>query len=321
MRRGEGDNDSAQATSGGKQKLREPNGAPDQSKPEWDSRPAAAALPSPGLHLVATPIGNLGDISLRALAVLRGADHIFCEDTRVTRKLLVHHGIKARLELYHDHNAEVARPTILAALRRSERVALVSDAGTPLISDPGYKLVRAALAEHLPVTAAPGPSAVLTALILSGLPPNPFLFAGFLPRQQGGRRKVLAGWAPLEATLIFYEAPPRLAATLADMVEILGPRPAAVARELTKLHEEVRRGALPELAEHYRAEGPPRGEIVVVVGPPEPGPALAENEIDDRLREAVAEMGVRDAAAKLAAETGLPRQALYRRALAIRAGD
>ena len=319
MRRGEGDNDSAQATSGGKDKWREPNGAPDQSKPGWDPPPSTTVLPAPGLHLVATPIGNLADITLRALAVLRGADHIFCEDTRVTPKLLARYGIKVRLEAYHDHNAEVTRPAILAALRRGERVALVSDAGTPLISDPGYKLVRAALAEQLPVTAAPGPSAVLTALILSGLPPHPFLFAGFLPRQQGERRKALAGWAALEATLIFYEAPPRLAAALADMVEILGPRPAAVARELTKLHEEVRRGALPELAEHYRAEGPPRGEIVVVVGPPEPGPALTEDEIDHRLREAVAEMGVRDAAAKLAAETGLPRQALYRRALAIRA--
>jgi 16S rRNA (cytidine1402-2'-O)-methyltransferase len=317
VRRGEGDNDSAQVTSGGRDEWREPNGAPDQSKPEWDPPPSTTVLPAPGLHLVATPIGNLADISLRVLAVLRGADHIFCEDTRVTRKLLARYGIKARLEPYHDHNAEA----ILAALRRGECVALVSDAGTPLIADPGYKLVRAALAEHLPVTAAPGPSAVLTALILSGLPPNPFLFAGFLPRQQGERRKVLAGWASLEATLIFYEAPPRLPAALADMVEILGPRPAAVARELTKLHEEVRRGALSELAEHYRAEGPPRGEIVIVVGPPEPRPALAEDEIDDRLREAVAKMGVRDAAAKLAAETGLPRQALYRRALAIRAGN
>jgi 16S rRNA (cytidine1402-2'-O)-methyltransferase len=320
VRRGEEDNDSARTTSGAKNELREPNGAPAQSKPERGPLPAAPVLPPPGLHLVATPIGNLADISLRALAVLRGADRIFCEDTRVTRKLLAHYGIKVRLEPYHDHNAEAARPAILAALQRGERVALVSDAGTPLISDPGYKLARAALAEHLPVTAAPGPSAVLTALILSGLPPNPFLFGGFLPRQPGGRRKVLAGWAALEATLIFYETPPRLAAALTDMVEILGPRPAAVARELTKLHEEVRRGALPELAEHYRAEGPPRGEIVVVVGPPEPGPALAEDEIDHRLREAVAEIGVHDAAAKLAAETGLPRQALYRRALAIRVG-
>jgi 16S rRNA (cytidine1402-2'-O)-methyltransferase len=319
VRRDEGDNDSAKATSGGNDQRCEPNGAPDQSKPGWDPPPGAPAPPR-GLHLVATPIGNLADISLRALAVLRGVDRIFCEDTRVTRKLLSHYGIKARLEPYHDHNAEAARPAILAALRCGERVALVSDAGTPLISDPGYKLVRAALTEHLPVTATPGPSAVLTALILSGLPPHPFLFGGFLPRQPTGRRQALAGWASLDATLIFYEAPPRLAAALGDMVEILGPRPAAVARELTKLHEEVRRSALPELAEHYRAEGPPRGEIVVVVGPPEPGPPLAEDEIDHRLREAVAEIGVRDAATKLAAETGLSRQALYRRALAIRAG-
>jgi 16S rRNA (cytidine1402-2'-O)-methyltransferase len=267
---------------------------------------------------VATPIGNLGDVSLRALAVLRGADRIWCEDTRVTARLLARYGIRTPLEPYHDHNAETVRPAILAALRRGERVALTSDAGTPLVCDPGYKLVRAAIAEDLPVTAAPGPSAALTALTLSGLPPDRFLFAGFLPRQRAARREALAGWAALDATLIFYEAPPRLAAALADMADTLGPRAAAVARELTKLHEEVRRGALGELAEHYRASGPPRGETVIVVGPPTPAPPPADSEIEQRLRAALAELGVRDAAAKLAAETGLPRNALYRRALAIR---
>ncbi|HUC70128.1 MAG TPA: 16S rRNA (cytidine(1402)-2'-O)-methyltransferase [Stellaceae bacterium] len=279
---------------------------------------APAPLPAPGLHLVATPIGNLGDISLRALAVLRGADRIYCEDTRITARLLARYGIKTRLESYHDHNAEAARPAILAGLARGERVALVSDAGTPLVSDPGYKLVRAAIAEGLPVTAAPGASAVLTALLLSGLPPDRFLFAGFLPRHQAARRQTLTGWASLDATLIFYESPPRLAAALADMAEILGPRSATVARELTKLHEEVRRGALAELASHYRNAGPPRGETVVVIGPPEPRSPPDADEIDRRLRAAVAELGVRDAAAKLAAETGVPRSALYRRALAIR---
>jgi 16S rRNA (cytidine1402-2'-O)-methyltransferase len=274
--------------------------------------------PAPGLHLVATPIGNLGDVSLRALAVLRGADRIYCEDTRVTARLLGRYAIKAPLEPYHDHNAEAARPAILAALRRGERVALVSDAGTPLVSDPGYKLVRAAIAEDLPVTAAPGASASLTALILSGLPPDRFLFAGFLPRQRAARHQALHGWVSLDATLIFYEAPPRLAGALADMAEILGPRPAAVARELTKLHEEVRRGTLAALAEHYRESGPPRGETVVVVGPPPPPAAPDADEVDRRLRAAVAELGVRDGAAKLAAETDLPRRALYRRALAIR---
>jgi 16S rRNA (cytidine1402-2'-O)-methyltransferase len=270
---------------------------------------------------VATPIGNLGDISERALMVLRGADRILCEDTRVTIKLLARYGIKRHLEPYHDHNAEEARPAILAALRQGERLALVSDAGTPLVSDPGYKLVRAAITENLPVTAEPGPSAALTALILSGLPPDRFMFAGFLPRRTSARRQTLAGWASLDATLIFYEASPRLAASLADMTEILGPRPAAVARELTKLHEEVRRGEIGELGDYYRREGPPRGEIVVVVGPPEPAAPLAEDELDGRLRAAMADFGVRDAAAKLASETGLPRQHLYRRALAIRGGN
>lgn len=304
----------ATATSGGSVEEREPNGGSDQSKPE----PVATALPAPGLHLVATPIGNLADISLRALAVLRGADRIYCEDTRVTARLLARYGIKTPLKSYHDHNAEAVRPAILAALRRGERVALVSDAGTPLVSDPGYKLVRAAIAENLPVTAAPGPSAVLAALVLSGLPPDRFLFAGFLQRQRPARRQALARWAALDATLIFYEAPPRLAETLADMSEIFGPRPAAVARELTKLHEEVRRGSLIELADHYRDAGPPRGETVIVVGPPEPAPPASEAEIDRWLGAAVAELGVRDAVARLAAETGLPRNLLYRRALAIR---
>jgi len=280
----------------------------------------AVAPPIPisaGLHLVATPIGNLGDVSLRALAVLRSADRIYCEDTRVAARLLARYGIKTPLESYHDHNAEAVRPTVLAALGRGETVALVSDAGTPLVSDPGYKLVRAAIAEDLPVTAAPGASAVMTALILSGLPPDRFLFGGFLPKQRTARRRLLAGWVTLDATLIFYEAPSRLASALADMAEVLGPRPAAVARELTKLYEEVRRAALPVLADHYRAAGPPRGETVIVVGPP--GPAVPDDDdIEQRLRAAVFELGVRNAAAKLASETGLPRSALYRRALAIR---
>ncbi len=322
MRRTGGDTSAAKATSGDDGEGREPNGAPAASKPDWPE-PAgdgttAAAL-APGLHLVATPIGNLGDVSLRALAVLRGADRIYCEDTRVTGRLLSRYGIRTPLEAYHDHNAEQVRPSILAALHRGDRVALVSDAGTPLVSDPGYKLVRAAIAEGLPVTAVPGASAALTALILSGLPPDTFLFAGFLPKQRTARRRALSRWAALDASLIFYEAPPRLAAALADMGEILGPRPAAVARELTKLHEEVRRGPLAELAGHYRDYGPPRGETVIVVGPPAPA-SPDPNEIDRRLRAALAELGVRDAATKLAAETGLGRAELYRRALAIRDG-
>jgi 16S rRNA (cytidine1402-2'-O)-methyltransferase len=320
VRRTGGNTSAAKATSGDNGEGREPSGGTTPSKPDLAAPAAAGAVtaePAAGLHLVATPIGNLGDVSLRALAVLRGADRIYCEDTRITARLLARYGIRAPLETYHDHNAEQMRPGILAALRRGERVALVSDAGTPLVSDPGYKLVRAAIAENLPVTAAPGASAALTALILSGLPPDTFLFAGFLPRQRAARRQALARWAALEAALIFYEAPPRLAATLADMVEILGPRQAAVARELTKLHEEVRRGLLGDLAGHYRDHGPPRGETVIVVGPPEPA-RPDPDDVDRRLRAALAELGVRDAAAKLATETGLSRSELYRRALAIR---
>jgi 16S rRNA (cytidine1402-2'-O)-methyltransferase len=267
---------------------------------------------------VATPIGNLGDVTLRALAVLRGVDRIFCEDTRITGKLLARYGISTPLAIYHDHNAEQIRPVILAALHRGESVALVSDAGTPLVSDPGYKLVRAAIAENLTVTAAPGPSAALTALILSGLPSDAFLFAGFLPPRQTARRRTLERWGAVEATLVFFESTQRLGESLADMTETLGDRPAAIARELTKLHEEIRRGRLTDLANHYRNAGPPRGEAVIVVGPPERmEPDLVE--IDGLLRVALAELGVRDAAAKLAAETGLPRGELYRRALAIRA--
>jgi 16S rRNA (cytidine1402-2'-O)-methyltransferase len=317
VKRTGGNTSAARATSGDSGGGCEPSGAPSPSKPDPAEPSAAGAALSPGLHLVATPIGNLGDVSSRALGVLRAAERIYCEDTRITARLLARYAIRTPLETYHDHNAEQVRPAILAALRRGGRVALVSDAGTPLVCDPGYKLVRAAIAEGLPVTAAPGPSAALTALILSGLPPDAFLFAGFLPKPRAARRQALARWATLSATLIFYEAPPRLAASLADLSEILGPRQAAVARELTKLHEEVRRGPLPDLAGHYRQVGPPRGEIVIVVGPPEPVLPDA-NEVDRRLRAVLGELGVRDAAAQLAAETGLPRSELYRRALAIR---
>jgi 16S rRNA (cytidine1402-2'-O)-methyltransferase len=272
-------------------------------------------VPAPGLHLVATPIGNLGDITLRALAVLRGVDRIFCEDTRVTARLLARYAIKKPLLPYHDYNAEQMRPTILAALRRGERVALVADAGTPLVSDPGYKLVRAAIEEALPVTVAPGPSAALAALVLSGLPTDAFLFAGFLPARPAARRAALARWSDLKATLVFFEATPRLAAALADLADILGDRPAAVARELTKLHEEVRRGPLAALAAHYRAT-PPRGEAVIVVGPAPPTQPDWQA-IDRRLRALMVEGGVREAAVRLAAETGLSRRELYRRGLAI----
>jgi 16S rRNA (cytidine1402-2'-O)-methyltransferase len=265
--------------------------------------------------LVATPIGNLGDITLRALWVLRSVDRILCEDTRVTGRLLAHYGIDRPLDPYHDHNADRVRPAVLAALRRGETLALVSDAGTPLVSDPGYKLVREAIAEGLPVTAAPGPSAALTALILSGLPPDAFLFAGFPPPRSAARRKVFAQWQGLAATLVFFEGASRLAACLADMAEVLGERKAAVGRELTKRHEEMRRGTLAELAERYRAESAPRGEVVIVVGPPEAAaPDIAD--LDARLDQLLDRLSLRDAVAALAAETGLGRRALYDRALA-----
>jgi 16S rRNA (cytidine1402-2'-O)-methyltransferase len=269
-----------------------------------------------GLHLVATPIGNLGDMTLRGLWVLRNVDRILCEDTRVTARLLSRFGIDTPLAPYHDHNADRVRPAVLEALRRGDRVALVSDAGTPLVSDPGFKLVRAALAENLPVTAAPGPSAALTALILSGLAPEVFLFAGFLPPRSAARRRALQQWISLDATLVFFEGQSRLAAALADMADILGPRDAAVARELTKRHEEICRGRLPELAAHYREAGPPRGEVVIVVGPPEPA-APAEVDIEARLVQLLKTSSLRDAVARLAAETGLPRRTLYDRALAL----
>ena len=270
---------------------------------------------APGLHLVATPIGNLGDVTLRALWVLRNADRILCEDTRVTARLLSRFGIATPLSPYHDHNADRVRPIVLEALHRGEKVALVSDAGTPLVSDPGFKLVRDALANNLPVTAVPGPSAALTALILSGLPPEVFLFAGFLPPRSGARRRMLAQWAKLVTTLVFFEGPSRLAASLSDMAEILSDRNVAVARELTKRYEEVRRGRLSALAEHYREAGPPRGEVVIVVGPPEPE-APREADIDTRLDRLLDTHSLRDAVAQLAAETGIPRRSLYDRALA-----
>jgi 16S rRNA (cytidine1402-2'-O)-methyltransferase len=270
---------------------------------------------APGLAIVATPIGNMLDITLRALATLRAADVIACEDTRVTQKLLTRHGIARPLVAYHDHNAERMRPLLLDRLRRGELVALVSDAGTPLVSDPGFKLVQAALAAGLPVTTLPGASAPLAALVLSGLPSDRFLFAGFLPPKSGARRTALAELAAVPATLVFFESAPRLGAALTDMAAVLGSRPAAVARELTKLFEDVRRGDLAELAAHYRDAGKPRGELVVVVGPaPEAaGPSAAA--LDEQLKAALAQMSVRDASEAVAVATGRKRRDVYRRAL------
>ena len=285
------------------------------------SQEGSSALPN-GLVLVSTPIGNLGDLSPRARAVLCAADVILCEDTRHTARLLAVIGAKARLQPLHEHNEDASIPSVLHALRQGRRVALVSDAGMPLVSDPGYRLVRAALAEGLPVGAVPGANAAIMALVLSGLPPLPFLMLGFPPPRQAARRAAFGQVraverAGLAATLIWYEAPHRLAETLADMAEAFGARQAAVARELTKRFEEVRRGTLAELAAFYGANAV-RGEVSIVVGPPE---EADHEDLDGRLRAALDRNSVKDAAALVAAATGLPRKLVYARALALSATE
>ncbi|NNU78891.1 16S rRNA (cytidine(1402)-2'-O)-methyltransferase [Halovulum dunhuangense] len=273
---------------------------------------------APGLYLVATPIGTADDVTLRALAVLRSADWLAAEDTRQARKLMEIHGIPLAgrpILPYHDHNGAQQRPRILAALREGKSVAYVSDAGTPLIADPGYRLAEAVIAEGLAVTAVPGASAVLAALSVAGLPTDRFLFAGFLPPKSAARRTELAELAAVPATLVFYEAPRRLAAVLADMAAVLGGgRRAAVCRELTKRFEETRRDTLAALAEAYAAEDPPKGEAVVVIGPPLRTEATAET-LDDALRAALGANSVKDAAALVAEATGLPKKRVYARAL------
>jgi len=269
-----------------------------------------------GLYIVATPIGHLGDITQRALEVLAAADVIACEDTRVTRKLTDRYGITARLTAYHDHNAAVARPKLLARLAADEAIALVSDAGTPLISDPGYRLVRAAREAGHAVTTIPGPSAVLAALAVAGLPTDRFFFEGFLPPKQAARRTRIAELANIPATLVLFETGPRIGAALADLAAGLGGREAAVCRELTKLHEEVLRGDLNTLAGVYAGEAP-RGEIVVVIAPPS-AQQPETDELDSRLREALGRASVKDAVAEVAEILGLPRRDVYQRALALR---
>ena len=279
-----------------------------------------APVLAPGLHVAATPIGNLGDVSLRALATLAGADAVLCEDTRVTGKLLSHYAIATRTLPYHEHNAAQMRPKILARLVAGEALALVSDAGTPLVSDPGYRLVAEAIAQGTMVTAVPGASAALAALTVAGLPSDRFFFEGFLPERGAARRRRLAELAAVPATLILYESPRRLSESLADLAAVLGDRPAAVARELTKHFEETRRGTLAGLAAAYGAEETPKGEIVVVVGPPAEGAAeAAADDLDARLSAALAAHSVKDAAALVAGETGLPRRQVYAKALALAA--
>lgn len=282
---------------------------------------ASRKLPSlaPGLHIVATPIGNMGDITLRGLDVLRAADLIACEDTRVFAKLASRYGIAARTIAYSDATQFGAEPGILRALGEGKAVALVSDAGMPLISDPGYRLVRAALSAGHAVTSTPGPSAVPMALVLSGLPTDRFFFGGFLPARRGERRRTITEAAGIPATLVFFEAPHRLEASLADLADLLGNRPAAVARELTKLFEEVRRAPLTELAAHYARHPDVKGEIVLVIGPSDRSEAPAKEELDEALNESMAAgASVKDAATEVSARFGLKRREVYARALRLR---
>jgi 16S rRNA (cytidine1402-2'-O)-methyltransferase len=268
---------------------------------------------------VATPIGNLGDLSPRAAETLATAGLVLCEDTRVTGRLLHHLGLRRSLLAYHDHNAAEVRPRVLDALAAGTDVALVADAGTPTVSDPGYRLVREAAARGIEVVAVPGPSALLAALSVAGLPTDRFLFAGFLPAKSAARRAALGELRPVRATLVLYEAPTRLADCLADALAMLGPRPAAIARELTKRFEEVRRGTLAELAASVAAAAPPKGEIVLVIGPPDAtADALDDGAIDAALRERMASCAPSAAAAAVAELSGRPRRELYRRALALR---
>jgi 16S rRNA (cytidine1402-2'-O)-methyltransferase len=280
---------------------------------------AAPAL-APGLHVVATPIGNLRDVTVRALEVLAGADLVACEDTRVTRKLFDHYGITVPLTPYHDHNATEARPKLIAKLAAGAAIALVSDAGTPLVSDPGFKLVREAREAGHAVVAVPGASAALAAISIAGLPTDRFFFEGFLPPKHGQREARIAELGRLPATLVLFETGPRLAAALADLVQGLGAREAAVCRELTKLHEEVRRGDLSVLAEHYASAGAPRGEIVLVIAPPQ-HEAADETDVDALLRRALERVSVKEAVGEIAAVTGRPRREIYQRALELTKGD
>jgi 16S rRNA (cytidine1402-2'-O)-methyltransferase len=269
----------------------------------------------PGLHLVATPIGNLGDITLRALETLAGVDIIACEDTRITRRLTERYAIAAQLKPYHEHNAALARPKILERLAQGASIALVSDAGTPLISDPGFKLVREVCAAGFAVIALPGPSSVLAALSVAALPTDRFFFEGFLPPRQTARRARLAELSRIGATLVMFESGNRVRETLADLADIMGARDAAICREMTKLHEEIRRAKLSELARSSEALET-RGEFVLVIGPPAAGAqVMAGEELDELLRASLRRCSVKDAVAHAVELSGRPRREIYARAL------
>lgn len=276
----------------------------------------ATATLSPGLYIVATPIGNLGDITMRAAATLGACDGVACEDTRVTGKLMKHLGISKPLWRYDDHAGERDRERLIDSMR-TRAVALVSDAGTPLVSDPGFRLVREAREAGIPITTLPGPCAAVAGVTLSGLPNDRFLFAGFLPTKEKARADVLAEIAAVPATLVFYETAPRLVKSLETVAQVLSGRDVAVAREVTKLHEECRTGSAEELIAHYSAH-PPKGEIVLLVGPPRAAEVNADD-ADDLLRDALSSMKASQAAAHVARATGIDRKTLYERAMAMRA--
>jgi len=273
--------------------------------------------PDPGLHIVATPIGNLDDMTLRAARTLATADLVLAEDSRVTARLLDRLGVRPKMAVYNDHNAARMRSSVIADLEAGKSVALVSDAGTPLISDPGFKLVHAARQAGITVYGLPGACAAITALSIAGLPSDRFMFLGFLPPKQMARRTALTEIRTIKATLILYEGPSRLPALLADMAAVLGPRSGAVARELTKLHEEVRTGTLQELADFYADAGPPRGEIVVLAGPPAET-EIGAADIDQLLADALQEHRLKTAVDQVAQMTGAPRREVYQRALALK---
>ena len=273
-----------------------------------------------GLYVTATPIGNLGDITLRSLELLKSADLIACEDKRVSGKLLSYYDIKAQMITYHDHNAREVIPTLMENLKAGKIVALISDAGTPLISDPGYRLVNECQKEDIPVVSLPGASAILCALTSSGLPTNNFLFCGFLPPKMMARQKEIGKFSNVDATLIYYESPKRLLACLKDLQEVLGDRIIAVCRELTKLYEEVRKGSVSELIEYYENSSTPKGEIVLVVAPAKDMDA-SKSDLDDALNEALKKLSVKEAVAAVTYITGRKRNEVYKRALEITKND
>lgn len=287
------------------------------SQPQRQSGRNPSSSLQPGLYVVATPIGNARDITLRALDVLAAVDAVLAEDTRVSGKLLLMHGLKRPLVALHDHNEAQMADQIASRIRGGEAFALVSDAGTPLISDPGFKLIRALIAEGLMVTPIPGPSSALSALVVSGLPPDKFFFNGFPPLKQSARRAAFVALRAVPGSLIFFEAPSRVAQTLLDLSEVLGDRQAVVARELTKMFETCSRGTLGDLASQFSAQDPPKGEIVIVVGPPSEDSAPSADDLDIALRSALADAPLARAANEVADLLGLPRRAVYERALVL----